>query len=143
MRQSYKLDIERAHFDASSKRHFRHRQFHVAAEFAELGAQHSRRERRGIDFTAKLRPQIDDGADVVFMGMRQDKAHQRLAVFDDEAQVRQNDVCAGFLGSWKGDAEIDHQPLPVILGPKAVEVDVHADFAEATQGHHNEFVAAA
>ena len=59
---------------------------------------------------------------------------------DDEAQIRQDDVDAGLDLARERHAEVDHQPLPGVRRAEAVEVDVHADLAEAAERHEYELV---
>ena len=114
-------------------------QLHLAAELRELGLEHRRRERGCIDRHPEPRPQLDDGADVVLVRVGQHEAGERAALLLDEAQVGQDHVDAGVvLALREGDAEIDHQPLARIGGPKAVEIAVHADLADAAERHEHE-----
>ena len=57
----------------------------------------------------------------------------------DESEVRQNDLDAGFFRIGEGDAAIDHQPFALAPRADAIERDVHADFAEATKRHEDQF----
>ena len=58
-----------------------------------------------------------------------------------KAEVGKNDVDARVvLALGKGDAEIDHQPLPRILGTDTVEIGVHADLTETAQRDENELL---
>ena len=115
----------------------------VLAVLGHFRAQHAGRERRRDDLAAELRPQVEHGADMVFVRVRQDEADERLLFGGDEAQIRKHDVSARLRVARKGDAEIDHEPLPVLGRAVTVEIDVHADLAQAAERQEYEFVSAA
>src|SRR4029079_5657842 len=100
-------------------------------------------ERRGVDRRLETRPQLDHGADMVLVRVRDDDAGEVGTVFLDEAHVRKDDVDAGIvLALGEGDAAVDHQPAARVLRAEAVEVGVHADLAETAERQEYEFVAA-
>ena len=139
VRHGDELEIEGAHVEAAVEGHLLDGQLHLAAELRELGLEHRRRERGCIDRHPEPRPQLDDGADVVLVRVGQHQAGKCAALLLDEAQVGQDHVDAGVvLALREGDAEIDHQPLARIGGPKAVEIAVHADLADAAERHEHE-----
>ena len=104
----------------------------------DLGLQHGRRERRGIDRHLQAGPQLRHGADVVLVGVRQHEPEKIGALLLDETQVGQHDIDARLELAGKGDAEIDHDPFARLRGTVPVEIDVHADFAGAPQGQEDE-----
>src|SRR4029079_18535011 len=109
----------------------------------ELRLQHAGGEGRRIDRRLEARPQLDDGADVVLVGMRDDDAGKVGAVLLDETHIWEDDVDAGVvLALGEGDAAIDHQPAALILRPETVEIGVHADLAQTAKCQEHEFVAA-
>ena len=71
--------------------------------------------------------------------MRQNDARQIGSVFLDKANVRQDHIDAGIILTLrKRDPAIDHHPLTRILPAVAIQVNVHADFAETTKGDEYE-----
>ena len=68
------LDVERPDLEAALHRHLGDRQLQRAAELGELGLQHAGGERRRVDRRLQPRPQVDDGADVVLVRVRQHDA---------------------------------------------------------------------
>ena len=143
MRQAEQLDVEGADVEPGIERHDVDGDLQRVAVLGELGFQHAGGERRGVDRRLEARPQLDDGADVVFVRVRDDDAGEVGAVLLDEAHVGEDDVDAGVvLAFGEGDAAIDHQPAARILRPEAVEIGVHADLAEAAERQEHEFIAA-
>jgi hypothetical protein len=78
---------------------------------------------------------------MVLMGVGDDDAEQVGALFDDVAQVGQDDVDAGRLGTGEGQAAIDQNPFPPPFRAEPVERGVHADLAEAAEGNEDELIA--
>ena len=76
---------------------------------------------------------------MVLVAMREDEALKLLALFQDEGQVRHDDVDAGLHFAGERDAEIDHQPAPVIRWSVAIQIAVHADFADAAKRQEYQF----
>ena len=143
VRKCHEFNVKGRNRNAPTKRHLGDGQLHVtAAIFGLLRPHHTGGKRRRVDLAAKLRPQIQHRADVIFMRMRQHKADESVLLGNDEPQIRQHDVSTGLSFAWKGDAKVNHQPLTRVRWPEAVEVHVHANFAEATQRHEDEFIAA-
>src|SRR5690349_4872557 len=134
------LHIERPGFEAPLERDLVDRNLEPPAMLRELGFQHSRREWRRIHGHTEARPKIDHRADMILVRMRDDDAGERRALLFDEADVWKDDVDAWIvLALRKGDAEVDHQPLPVVLRAEPIEVGVHADLTETAQRKENEF----
>ena len=83
-----------------------------------LASQQRGRERRRKDRHVQPRPEIEQRAEMILMGMGDDDAGEILALLLDKADVGQNQVDAGqMLVRGEGDAEIDRQPLPRVVGP--------------------------
>ena len=77
---------------------------------------------------------------MILVRVGQHEADEVFPLLLDEAQIRQHDVDARLALVRKGDAEVDHQPLARVRRTEAVEIDVHADLAEAAERHEHEFV---
>ena len=77
---------------------------------------------------------------MVLVGVGDHDAVEGLAVRDHKAQVGQDDIDTGFAVSGESEAEVDHQPTARLRGTQAIEIDVHADFAETAKGGEDEFI---
>ena len=97
-------------------------------------------EAGGVDRDAQARPKVDQGPDMVLVGMGDEDAEEVLALAFEEAQVRHDDVDAGHVLAGEGDAAIDQDPLAPSLRPEAVEGAVEADLAQASERDEHEFV---
>ncbi len=116
---------------------------HVGAGLARrLGMKQTGREGAGIDRHAQARPEIEQRAEMVLVGMGDDDAFEVLALFLEEGDVREDDVDARQVLMREGDAEIDGDPALSVSGTVAVEREVHADLADPAEGHEDEFVRA-
>ena len=62
------------------------------------------------------------------------------ALFDQEADVRHDEVDAGQVVAGEGDAEVDREPVLAALRAEAVERQIHADLADAAERREDEFV---
>ena len=141
MRERDELHVEGSELEAGIELHDVDRDLQIAAPLGELGAQHAGRERRRVDGRLEARPQLDHRADVVLVRVRDEDADEIAAVLLDEAHVGQDHVDAGVeLALGEGDPAIDHEPLARIRRPVAIEVEVHADLAEAAKAHEHELV---
>ena len=105
-----------------------------------LRAQKLGGETRGVKLAAKLRPDIGDGADMILMRMGDDEPDEILLHLLDEAGVGDHHVNAGQLRPGEGDSAINHQPFHAALRAEAVKGEIHADFAETSERHEDEFV---
>ena len=88
MGQGDELEIERT--DRKPARHRHDVDPHLVGEpdLDQLCPQHRGGERRRPDRAAQLRPQIRNGADVIFMRVGRDDAEQPVAALDDKAPGR-------------------------------------------------------
>ena len=77
---------------------------------------------------------------MILVRVRQHDAFERRALLLDEAEVGEHDVDAGLGGGGERDAEIDHQPAAGVGGTEPVEIDVHADLAQAPERDEHELV---
>ena len=82
------LEIELPDREPSRHRHFVQRHFVLEPRFRQLGAQHRRGERRGIDRTAQTPPQMGHRADMVLMRMGQHEPVEPVGAFGDERRDR-------------------------------------------------------
>ena len=143
MRERHELDIEGADLEPAVEPHDVDRQLQAAAHLGELRAQHAGGERRRIDRRLEARPQLDHRPDVVLVRVRDQHAGEVGTVLLDEAHIGQDHVDAGIeLALGKRDPAIDHEPPARLGGTIAVEVEVHADLAEAAERHEYELVCA-
>src|SRR5690606_3329821 len=97
-------------------------------------------ERRRIDRRPQALPQVDHGAVMILVCVGEDDTGERAALFLDEAKVRQYDLDAGLVLLGEGQAEVDHQPAPVVLRPDAVKVNIESDLAETTKAQKDDLV---
>jgi hypothetical protein len=80
---------------------------------------------------------------VILVRVRDDDAEEVVALALDEAQVREHEVDAGkLLFAAETHAAVDEDPLAAPWRPEAVQRRVHADLAEAAEGHEHELVLA-
>ncbi len=78
---------------------------------------------------------------MIFMRMRDHDAGEILALFDQEADVRKNQIDAGqMLFLSKRHAEIDRDPAAAALVAQTVERQVHADFADAAERREDQIL---
>src|SRR3569833_2011118 len=127
------LDVEGPDIDTAARRDHGHRDLGWVTLGRAFGL-----EQRGADFGCvdrafEPRPQIDDGAEMVFMGVRQHQPDQVVALLFQEADVRHDQVDARqMLLVAEGDAEIDRQPGALVTVAEPVDRQVHAALADAT-----------
>src|SRR5262249_57891042 len=95
MGERHQLHVERAQSEALVELHHVDRDFEVAAPLGELGAQHAGGKRRGVDGRLEARPQLDHGADVVLVRVRNEDTNEIATVPLDKAYVWKDNVYAG------------------------------------------------
>ena len=67
---------------------------------------------------------------MVLMGVGNDNTGQVIGAFGNKSRVGHLHVgLVSLVGVSKGDAAVDHEPLVVV----AIQIEVHTDFATATQ----------
>ena len=76
---------------------------------------------------------------MIFMRMGEQQADDIRALLLKEADVGKDNVDARLLVAAKGDAHVDDEPLAVALAAIAVEIEIHADLANAAERHEDEF----
>ena len=108
---------------------------------AHLASNRAALNLRRVDRAFQLRPQIDDGAEMILMGVRQHEADQILALLLQEADVRHDQVDARqmFLVAER-HAEIDREPAALMAIAEAVDRQVHADLADAAERRKGQFI---
>src|ERR1700692_1972518 len=78
---------------------------------------------------------------MVLMAVRDHQPGDVLALLDEKADVRQDQVGAGqLLLGRERHAAIDDQPLPAALVAKAVDREIHPDLADAAERCEDQFV---
>src|SRR5690242_5904197 len=78
---------------------------------------------------------------MILMGMGQHEAGKVLALLDEVADVRENQIDAGqMLLCCKRHAEIDREPFAMALISEAIDRKVHADLADAAEGRKNQLL---
>ena len=143
MRDRNELDIERPELDPAARRHHRNRDFRRIALGGAFGLEQRRAEFGRIDRAFQFRPEVDDGAEMVLMGMGQHQADQIFAFLFQEADIGHDQIDAGqMLLVAKGNAEIDRQPAALMAVAEAVDRQVHADLADAAERRKGQFIRA-
>ena len=105
------LDVERPEREAAAERHDLDRDFRRARLARALGLEQRGGERRRVDRHLEPRPQVDERAEMILMGVGEHEADEVLALLDQKADVRQDQVDAGqMLVARERHAEIDREP---------------------------------
>ena len=144
MRDAHEFDVERPGREAAVEWNNLHGHVAPTAVIGHLRFQHAGRERRHIDRTLQPRPQFQHRTNMVLVRMRDDETGDLLLLRLQEAHVRQDHVHARIvLAFGKRDPEIDDQPLAIFGRTDAVEIDIHAHFAEAAERGEHKFALAA
>ena len=92
-------------------------------------AHQRQREARAKNRHVKVTQDVGQGADVIFVAVRQHNGAHLLAILLQVGDVRNDDVHAQQLGFRKHHAGVDHQDVI----PSAQGEHVHAKFAQAAQ----------
>src|SRR6185295_8551800 len=103
----------------------------------ELAGNQAGGEGRRVERTLELVGEIGKRADMVFVPVGEDDPGQPLLLFLDEFEVGKDEVDSGIRRVGKGQAEVNHDPLPTA----AVEIDVHADLSRTAKGAKQELFA--
>src|SRR5690606_27483862 len=110
------------------------------ALLGELCLQQERGEGRRIDLHLQARPQIGKGAEMILMRMGQQDADQIFAFGLDESRVGKYEVDAGMaVRRRKAHAAIDDDPFAPAGRPKSVKAEIHAYFANPSEGKEDQF----
>ena len=141
MRHRYQFDVERPDIETAAERHDLDGDFRRARLARPLGFEQRGGERRRIDRHLQPRPQIEQRAEMILVRMREHDAGEVLALRDQIADVRQDQVDARqMLFRGKRHAEIDDQPLPPALVADPVDRQIHADLADAAERRKHQFL---
>ncbi len=141
MRDRNEFDIEWAKVDATAGRHHRDRNFRRIALGSAFGLEQSGAEPGRINRAFQLRPEVDNGTEMVFMGMGQHEADEVFPLFFEEADIGHDEIDAGqMLLVAKGHAEIHRQPGALMAVAEAIDRQVHADLADAAERRKGQFI---
>ncbi len=141
VRDRNEFHAERADVDGAARRHDCDRDLWRVALAGAFGFEQRRAELRRVDRALQLRPQIDDGTEMILVGMGQNQTHQILPLLHQKADVRHDDVDARqMLLVTERHAEIDGEPASLVPVAEAVDRQVHADLADTSQRCKRQFV---
>src|SRR6266478_222591 len=141
MRHRNELDLERSEIDAAARSHDGDRDFRRIALGGAFGLEQRGTELCRVDRAFQLRPQVDDGAEMVFVGMGQHQSDQVVALFFEERDVGHDQIDAGqMLLIAEGHAEIDREPGALLAVAQAIDRQVHADLADAAERRKGQFI---
>src|SRR5258708_11292906 len=134
MRDRTELDIERSEIDAAARRDYGDRNFRRIALGSAFGLEQGSAEFGRINRALQPWPEVDDGAEMVFMGVGEDEADQVLALFFEELDVGHDQIDARqMLLIAKGHAETDREPGALLAASRAREWQGSREFAGRAQ----------
>src|SRR3954447_8716753 len=139
MRDGNELDIERPNIEAAAERQHLYRYVGCKRLGQALCFKQRRGKRRRINWTAQLRPQIHQCAEVIFMRMREHEPRKVAPVLDQERDVRHDQVDAGQVVARERHAEINRHPGALSTIAEAVERKIHPDLADSAERREEEF----
>ena len=141
MRDRNEFDVERPDLDTAAGRNHGDWNFRRIALGSAFGLEQGGAELRRVDRAFQLRPELDNGAEVIFVGMRQDQADEILALFLQKLNIGHDQVDARqvFLVA-KGHAEIDREPGALVAVAEPIDRQIHADLADAAKRRKGQFV---
>jgi len=141
MRHRNEFDIERPDIDARTGLDNGDRNLRRTALRRTLGLEQRGAELGRVDRALEFRPQIDDGAEMILMGVREHQAHQVLAFLLEEGHVRHHQIDAGqMLLVAERHAEIDREEAALLAVAETVDRQVHADLADTAERGESQFV---
>ena len=76
---------------------------------------------------------------MVLMGVGENEAYEIRALGFEKGDIWKDDIDARLVLAAEGDAHIDDEPLSILLRPVAIDVEIHADLPNATEGEEDEF----
>ena len=95
----------------------------------------------GVDRAFQTRPQIDNCAEVILMGVRQHETDEVLPFLFEKPDVRHDEIdTRQMLFVAEGNAKIDRQPASLMAVAKPVDRQVHADLAHASKRGKHQFI---
>src|SRR5579863_10756714 len=134
MRHRNELDLERPEIDAAAGRHHGDRYLRWIAFGGAFGLEQRGAELGRIDRAFQPRPKVDNGAEMIFMGMRQNETDQILPLLLKKADIGHDGIYPRqMLLVAEGNAEIDHEPGALMPFAKTIDRQVHADFADTAK----------
>src|SRR5439155_14219488 len=133
MRHADEFDVERPDGESAVECDDIDRNVRCARLAPALGLEQRGREWGGVDRHLQLRPQIEEGAEMIFVRVGQDDAEEIAAFLDEIANIGEYEVYPGKIISRKCHPEIDRDPLPRVLLTEPVESEVHPDLARSTE----------
>src|SRR3954453_9517014 len=141
MRHRDELDVERTKIDAAPRWHDGDRNLRWIALGSTLCLEQGCAEPGRIDRASQLGPEVDDRAEMVFVGVRQHQAHQVFALFFQKADVWHDEIDAWqMLLVSKRHPEIDSQPAALMAIAETVNRQVHADLADTAEWRKRQLI---
>src|SRR5215211_1934405 len=136
------FELESTDREAPAERDDLDRDLRSAGLALALGLKQCRRERRGVDRNLQLRPQVQEGADMILMGMGEDDAGKVSPLLDEITDVRIDEVDPRkVLLAGDRHADINREPGPAALLAHPVDREIHPDLADPAQGREDELIA--
>jgi hypothetical protein len=140
VRDGHELDPERPELQIAAQRDLGQADLIEDAGVAQLLADQEGGERRGVERGFQARPQPAERTDVVLVSVRQHDAQDVVGVGLDVARVRGDHLHAGRRQVAEGHAQVDHDPLPIVRRPVAVQIEIHPDLVRPAQRQEDELV---
>ena len=141
MRHGNEFNAKGTDIDAAAGRHHGHRNLRRIAFRRAFGLEQRRAELRGVDRAFQSRPQIDDRAEMILVGMSQHETNEVLSLFFEKPDVRHDEIDARqMLLVTEGHTEIDREPASLMAVAEPVDRQVHADLAHATERSKHQFI---
>ena len=95
MGHGHQLDVKRPKRKAAAERHHGDRNFGRARFTQALGFEQRGGERRRIDRHLEPRPEVDEGAEMILVPMREHEPEEILSFLDQKADIGEDKVDAG------------------------------------------------
>src|SRR6266404_1878531 len=136
-----KLDVEGPEINTSARWHHRDWNLRRIAFGGAFGLEQRGAELGRVDRAFQLRPKVNDGTEMVLMGVGEDEPDQILALLFEKADVGHDEIDTRqmFLVA-KGYAEIDRKPGALVAIAKPVDRQVHADLTDAPERRKGQFI---
>src|SRR5579872_3368999 len=135
------LDAKGAKLDPAARGHHRDRNFRRITLGGAFGLEQCGSELGGKNRAFQPWPEVDDGAEMILVRMRQHETGQVFALLFQKADVGHDRVDPWkMLLIAKGDPEIDREPGALTTSTKAVDRQIHADLAHTADARKDQFV---
>ncbi len=143
MGDRYEIDLIRTERQVAAEGNYLYTDDIFETRFLELVFDEMRGEGRGIERAAQLRPEMGDGADMIFMRVGQHDGTHVFALFGKVADIGHDEIDAG-RGALAAEhhAAIDDDPIAIIGRTIAIGVEIHPDLARAAERQEDEFIVA-